>query len=354
MRRAAGTAALGLACTLGAVAFGTVSLYVPGLALLLLGAGAAAWVALAARGAVLTRTFSAPSVEEGRPYPVGVALRTGVVPAPSGELLEPLLDAPVALRGRRSRRLRVEVSFGRRGRRAVPPARLVIRDPLGLARREVVSSAGEVLVLPRIEPVRAAPGAGGGLAAAGNHGDAGALAELELDSLRPYRPGTPASRIHWPTVARTGTMVERRLVAEADARPLVVLDPRGGSPEALDAAVRAAGSLTVHLARGGGCALLLPGDRRPTEVGPDLGPWGALHVRLALVEPALGAPLVSRAERTGAVFWVTPSGVAGAGLARATAGARFVVGPGVAAGAAFTVAGCAGTRVAAARGRRVA
>ena len=44
--------------------------------------------------------------------------------------------------------------------------------------------------------------------------------------------------------------MERKLISEADSRPLVVLDPRApASPEALDAAVRAAGSLAVHFAQ---------------------------------------------------------------------------------------------------------
>ena len=84
------------------------------------------------------------------------------------------------------------------------------------------------------------------------------LAELEIDGLRPYREGAPASRIHWPTVARRGEILERRLVAELDAAPLIVVDPSAPSGEEdLDKAVRAAASLCVHLAREGGCAVLL-------------------------------------------------------------------------------------------------
>ena len=37
----------------------------------------------------------------------------------------------------------------------------------------------------------------------------------EVDSLAPHRPGAPASRIHWPTVARTTMLMERRMVADA-------------------------------------------------------------------------------------------------------------------------------------------
>ena len=66
-------------------------------------------------------------------------------------------------------------------------------------------------------------------------------------------------------------MVERRLSADADSAPLVVLDATAPpSEEALDQAVRAAASLCVHLAHRGGCALLLPGDRRPASIAGDL------------------------------------------------------------------------------------
>ena len=112
-------------------------------------------------------------------------------------------------------------------------------------------------------------------------------AETEIDGLREHREGSPASRIHWPTVARGAGLMERKLISEADSRPLVVLDPRAPAvEEALDAAVRAAASLTVHFARRGGCGLLLPGDRRAPVVEPDLLAWPSAHVRLALVDDA--------------------------------------------------------------------
>ena len=79
-----------------------------------------------------------------------------------------------------------------------------------------------------------------------------ALAAVDLDGLRPYRPGTPASRIHWPAVARGAGLIERRLQADGDARPLVVLDARTPASagragvDLLDAAVRAAASLVLE------------------------------------------------------------------------------------------------------------
>src|SRR5205823_7244321 len=100
-------------------------------------------------------------------------------------------------------------------------------------------------------------------------------------------------------------LLERRLRADGAALPAVVLDPRShGRPDLLDAAVRAAASLVLELARRSGCELVLPADRRPLRVGPDLAAWPEAHARLALVEDDGQAmpPVLPRAS--GAVFYV--------------------------------------------------
>ena len=113
-------------------------------------------------------------------------------------------------------------------------------------------------------------------------------------------------------------------------------------------AARACASLVVHLARTAGCSLLLPGDRRASEVDSDLRSWAPLHARLALVQPEDGAPAAGRVERAGAVFWVA-AGASGppAGIARAAAAVRYLVTPEPVAGSRveFTVAGCAVQRI---------
>ena len=347
MRPALGCAGLGLLLLLVAGTFDAEPLYVTGAALLVLGVVALAWIGLGARGASVSRELGARSVVEGEPLVVRVEARAGRLPLPPGHLDEPLLPEPAPLRaGRRHTRLRVEASFARRGRRELAPPALVLRDPLGLAQRVIGPETGdELLVLPRTSPVSVA---GGGAAGVPAHARAllTAAAETELDGLRPHREGAPASRIHWPTVARGAGMMERNLRAEADSRPLVVLDPRGGATtEALDAAIRAAGSLVLHFARRGGCALLLPGDRRASVVESDLLAWPAAHVRLALLDDAAGPNLTAAQNRRGLLVVVSARAIdrPPRALGRTPGGCLLVV-PAELAGRrpVLEVAGCSG------------
>ena len=57
-------------------------------------------------------------------------------------------------------------------------------------------------MLPRTERVKWVPGAGEKWRRAAGVTAVEPLGATEVDGLRPYRPGTPASRIHWPALAR--------------------------------------------------------------------------------------------------------------------------------------------------------
>jgi uncharacterized protein (DUF58 family) len=349
VRSALATGLLALALAAAAAVFDAEPLWVPAVALALLGAGAPAWVRLGARGVRIERTLGARRVMEGEPLDVVLDVRAGRLPLPTGRILDPLLPEPAPLpAGRRAARVRIEARFARRGRRRLALTQVVVADPLGLAEREVAAVAAdghdEVLVLPRVEPVR--PPGGGGAGAHIARGRPAVGAEVELDGVRPLRAGTPASRIFWPSIARGAEPQERRLSADGDSRPVVVLDPRApASEEDLDAAVRAAASLAHHLALAGGCGVLLPGDRRATALGPTLAGWAHLHARLALVGAGAGPALGAVAHRGGPVVYV--SARARARLPQALGGgrgaARVLVVPRALPGrAAFTVAGCHG------------
>jgi uncharacterized protein (DUF58 family) len=363
VRRAAGSAALGAVLLLCAAAFAMRSMYIPGVAFLVLGVGFAIWVTLASAGARLEREVGPPTVEEGTPWPMRMVVTIGLIPPPGGEIVDSLLKQPLGLskmtKGRDGkRRVRFEVRFGRRGRRVIEGSKLVVCDPLELAVRELPAAAGkhEVLVLPKLEPVVAVEGGGApGTRFRGyDGGDTGGAGrapapEMELDVLRPYRPGAPATRIHWPTLARTGELMERRFVADPAARPLVVVDAHNPEGEReLDAAVRAAASLAYHLARAGGCGVLLPGDRQPALLRPDMRGFPEVHARLALLEPATAPPALARRSSSGQIVWVTASHAIPALPTRM--GAGWIVAPhplAVGAPAEFRVGGCIGQRLAA-------
>jgi uncharacterized protein (DUF58 family) len=333
-------------------------LYVGGAAFLLLALGAAGWVVLGSRGIRVARTVGLTRAMEEQPVPVHVKV-TGARPLPTGAVLDPLLPAPAPLAtGRRVTHVHIDVRFGRRGRKVLQPPRVAVRDPFGLMVRLVRgprAETDEVLILPRIEPVRAPAGGGEGSGSLQLGRRSSVAAEIELDGLRQAREGTSASRMYWPSLAKGGELLERRLRADSDTRPLVVLDPRGAEQDDdLDAAVRAAASLAVHLAHAGGCALLIPGDRRPVTLDPGLVGWTHLHARLALVDDASGPPpLAGLAARRGPIVYVAARRLSRPprALAHAPGGGRVLVVPGQLAGrrASFAVASCNGYELSEAR-----
>jgi uncharacterized protein (DUF58 family) len=343
-------AALGALLVVVAGVLDAEPLYVPGVALLVVSIGAALWVLVGGRGISVARTVGVTRAMEEDAVPIELRV-TSRRPLPTGGVLDPLLTAPAPLAtGRRLTRVLIEVRFTRRGRKLLEPPRVAVRDPFGLMVRTVRGPrppVDEVLILPRIEPVRA-PGTGGessGMLRLGRRSSV--AAEIELDGLRQHRPGTAASRIYWPSLAKGGELLERRLRADSDTRPLVVLDPRGAaSEEDLDAAVRAAASLAVHLAGDGGCAMLIPGDRRPVSLDPGLVGWPNVHARLALVNGDHAPALSGVAARRGPILYVSARRLnrPPRALAHAPGGGRVLVVPGTLSGrsASFTVAGCTG------------
>ncbi len=328
------TVAGALLCALAAL-LGTPALLIAGLAALLAGTLARAWVALAANHAEVTLRTPARTVIEGDSVRLAITVRRGWIPFP-GVFLEPWPGAAaIAPPHGRSGQVTVAAVVTRRGHQMLGPARLRIADPLGICARELRSAEQPLLVLPRVYPISAP--ALGRLAG----GRSPLEAALELDSIRPHSADAPASRIHWPALARTGSLIERSFSAEADTRVLIVLDARGAASEhALDQALRATASLCVYLARRGGCRLLLPDDRRPSAIGPDLRTWPALHARLALVRAGSGAPHPAHPRNRDTVLYVTAS-TGGQPPAR---GRCYRVSPRPLAGVevTFSVAGCSG------------
>ncbi|MGH2875367.1 MAG: DUF58 domain-containing protein, partial [Solirubrobacteraceae bacterium] len=266
-RRAAAVAAAGCLLALIAFLFDASPLFVPAIGLALLGLVTPGWIWATARRARVRRVLVAGRVVEDQPLEATIEVRRGPLGLPGAEIVDPftgsrfnLVDALAPIRGEREARVHVVGHFSRRGLHRLPPPSLSVRDPLELAWAQTVGGGEpqELLVLPRTERVRwLAPGRARRLRLPRGDQGSEALAAVDLDGLRPYRPGTSASRIHWPAVARGQGLLERRLLSDGDSRPLVMLDARAPASHAtlVDAAVRAAASLVLDLA-GGGCGLL--------------------------------------------------------------------------------------------------
>jgi uncharacterized protein (DUF58 family) len=348
--RAPWAGALGTALVAVGLGFDSPAALIPGIALIALALTAVTWVELASRGGRLQRDPGPRTLVEGGAYPLRIRLSRTLVRPPGGALFDSMLRRPLAVGPRWPRRIDQRLHPRGPGRRRLGDSRLIVQDPLGLWTRELrCPGPGDLVVLPRIEPVRPVEPAGDALGFDGGRRSSRGrgstpVEQPEVDGLRPYRPGSPASRIHWPAVARSGEMMERRLVAGEGSRPLVVLDLRGAEG-GRDRAMRAAASLCFELARGGGCELLLPGARRALPVDPQLRSWPEAHLRLALATPGPISPALAR--RSCPVIWVAASSRRPPGGLPA---GSFLVGPRRPVGPiAFRVAGCFGR---AASGRR--
>ena len=339
MNRPFAVAGLGLAFCLVAELLGVYSFLVPGIALVVLALGAEVAVRLRCWRVRLAREPLTADAEEGERVRVHTRLQGPRALRRSGEF--------AGLADHESRPLRwldgdaheVLVLARRRGLHEIGPSSLRYADPFGMCARSVRSQPTRLLVRPRVEHVRRADLARLSGSASARRAPAAAG---ELDDLRRADSYASVGRIHWLTTARTGTLMERRLHPDSDARPLVVLDGRDcAGADAFDAAVRATASLALALARAGGCTLLLPPERRPHRLDGALLSWPRIHTRLALIEPS-GALAWDAIRGASVVLWVSASADPHA-LARPGGGAFFIVSrfPRAHAEVLFTVAGCA-------------
>ena len=202
---------------------------------------------------------------EGRPIALRFAVRglRGLpVQRPGARRRRPLAARSTA------RSTCVDRSAGRA--RARPDAAAAARRPRPvLALTPSAARPESLLVLPEPAPPPA------GL----RRGGAEVSGDPEPDGLRPYAPGTPMSRVHWPSAARG-----RRLAgAPLRQRPRSAPAGRGRHVERGASSTRIArdaAGIVLALARTGGCRVLLPGDRVPTTLDDTAG-WPALHRRLA-------------------------------------------------------------------------
>ena len=154
-------------------------------------------------------------------------------------------------------------SFAQRGPVALGAVRVASRYPFGLVLRyRDVTLPAELLVYPASErgaPASSAPGAEDGVVDM-----AARKAVGDFIGLRPYHPGDPVRRIHWPSSARAGEPLVVMRSGERGGEVMVRVDAGGGER----AIRRACGQVLLHARRGDAIGLEAGSEHIPPRTGP--------------------------------------------------------------------------------------
>ena len=226
-----------------------------------------------------------------------------------------------------------------RGRYRLGPGRLLLRDPLGLTRLQLVDDRpAAVTVRPRVPELDTLFTDTGAWGEGGRRAAVRRPSGLEPHGVREYVEGEPLRAVHWPTSARRGELMVRELEDAPRDSVAIVLDvdadgvagERGDS--SLDDAVRAtAGLVRAHARRSRRVVLVIgtaePGVHRVRSVGQD---WEIALDALAAVEPSRGTRLRELVAARGALATIPdlvvvtgrPEAVVDALLARVAVGRR--------------------------------
>lgn len=216
-----------------------------------------------------TRVTVELSIENRSPVGTALLLLEDRCPPPLGRFARLVVTG---LHGRGSRRVTYTLVPQARGRYRIGPLSVDLADPFSLTRQRVeFDETEELLVTPEIEDLTQAPEPATG----GSFGSSRARHLFrtgeDFYTMRQYQLGDDLRRLHWPSVARTGTLMIRQDETSKRASGLVFLDSRQASLGAAHAppferAVSAAASVGLLLARGGFSLRLATAASAPASV----------------------------------------------------------------------------------------
>jgi uncharacterized protein (DUF58 family) len=211
--------------------------------------------------------------------------------------------------------LSIRVPTAARGLLTLSDLGLWCEDPFGVvARRITVAPPAHVVVYPVPAAVTASGRTGGahpgGRARASASGTTNALSGDELSGLRPYAPGDRLTRLHWPSLARSGDLVVREFLepVAGSLALLVDLRPSAHTGDSIERTIsRAAGCGMAALERGLTVELCTStGDRM--VIAPNGAGRQTMLRALALLGAASAPPAVVRRwgnRPTGGAVWAT-------------------------------------------------
>lgn len=353
--RALGLAGAGVAALVASRGFGTPALAVFGAGLIALPLLVSALVWVAGAGMRLERRIEPARCVAGSAVHLGVVVSGWPVALGLDRLLDVSVEPGLGEAAPSARAAGRSWTFeALRGDHRLPPARVVIGDPFGLARRTRTGGGDERLLV-----VPAAPALSGVSVGARSRGQGVRRRGMdsgfgELDRVRDYQAGDALSRVHWAQTAKRGRLQTKEMRAPEGSGRTVALLLDGAVPagEAFETTVTATAALARHLGERREPVGVVHTGRTPARIPAARATWPVVEIALARVEAGgeRSLALAMRAEATAPdapdLIVVITSG-ADTGLAAAAAQARslgvgvaaVLAGPAAAAGAELMAGG---------------
>ena len=272
-RKGTAVLAIGLVVWLVAWLFGARALFPIAAGFVLAAPVALVWVRLSRQRLAATRSWAGHGVVEGKD--VHVDLRV----SPSSRVPLPVVTAQEAVGRLGGHTIELRREGGAylgaytlrnvvRGRHLFEPLRVSISDPWQLAESSLRINAREVLVVyPRIVELEGLFSHAGASLADGRRLLLRRQTGFDFHTVRHHVPGESLRRVHWPSTARTRTLMVKEFEDSSRDEVAVLLDGdaagvAGSAPDSsFDAAVRAAGSILRAHVRGGHPAVLVLNTR---------------------------------------------------------------------------------------------